>query len=344
MLRPPPTRRTAADEIDRMLTATRELVEPELRRAVRALPEPFRLMAGYQFGWCDASGRADAAPTGKMLRPALLLAAFSAYHDDTARALPAAAAVELLHNFSLIHDDVMDGDALRRGRETIWRRWGSTNAILLGDALHALATRTLCRCAPESVTAALALLDRAAIDLCVGQYLDCAFESRPAVGGPEYLRMAEAKTGALLGCACALGALCAGTDRSEVTAMDTRGRELGIAFQLIDDLMGLWGDPAVTGKPVGHDLARRKRSFPVVAAIESGDPAGARLAQRYESPEPWTAAEIAAATALVERAGGRERTEATANARIDAALATLPDTPAFAGFRALALFVAHRDR
>src|SRR5262249_8401048 len=149
---------------------------------------------------------------------------------------PAAAAVELMHNFSLLHDDVMDGDANRRGRPTVWSVWGGANAIVLGDALHALAAHVLAELPEETVARnALARLEKACWELCFGQFEDCAFEQRDIVTVEEYLEMAGGKTAALMGCACALGALSAGAEEETVLALERFGYELGLAFQFVDD-------------------------------------------------------------------------------------------------------------
>ncbi|AYF76470.1 polyprenyl synthetase family protein [Nocardia yunnanensis] len=329
----------------RRLGEARTAIEPVLRSAVGALADPLDRMAGYHFGWCDADGVEIAGAQGKALRPALTFAAARACGGDANKAVHAAAAVELLHNFSLVHDDVMDTDPFRHGRPTVWRVWGETSATLLGDALQALALGVLCDGAPEGVTSeAVIRLARATVMLCRGQYEDCAFESRPAVTVDQYLSMAAGKTGALLGCACALGALCAGADHRVVSAMHTFGTELGLVFQLVDDFIDIWGDPEVTGKPAHSDLLHRKQSFPVVCALESETAAGRDLARLYQSRHPMTAARAARAADMIEEAGGRQRTLRHASNALDAAFESLPDEPAAADLAALARLVAHRDR
>ncbi|WP_344336254.1 polyprenyl synthetase family protein, partial [Kitasatospora putterlickiae] len=220
-------------------------------------------------------------------------------------AIPAAAAVELVHNFSLLHDDVMDRDETRRHRPTAWKVFGTTDAILAGDAMLARAPHVLAQHDSPSLAESVRRIGSCVTQLCEGQHLDCAFEQRADVTIAECLRMAEGKTGALLGLACALGALTAGAPVGVVLAMDSFGRELGLAFQLIDDLLGIWGDEAVTGKPVGADLRARKKSLPVVAALARASGPADRLREIYGLRHAMTAAEVAEATALVEQAGGR---------------------------------------
>ncbi len=229
-----------------------------------------------------------------------MLAATRAVGGRPADAVRAAAAVELVHNFTLLHDDVIDRDPTRRHRLTAWRVFGTTEAILAGDAMHSLALRTLAEDTHPASPAAVRRLANCVVELCEGQQNDCAFEQRSDVSLAECLAMADAKTGALLGCACAVGALYAGGDERAANAMEAFGREIGLAFQLIDDLIGIWGDPAVTGKPVGADLAARKKSLPVVFALESGTAAGALLAELYRLERPLTAEELLTAAAAVD--------------------------------------------
>ncbi len=316
-----------------------------LRAAIASLADPMDRMAGYHFGWCDADGVEFAGAQGKALRPALTFAAATACGGPAQEAVHAAAAVELLHNFSLVHDDVMDTDPFRHGRPTVWRVWGETNATLLGDALQALALGVLSDGVPEPVTAeAVIRLARATVTLCRGQYQDCAFETRESVSAQEYLSMAAGKTGALLGCACALGALCAGADHRTVSAMHTFGCEIGLVFQLVDDAMDIWGDPEVTGKPAHSDLIHRKQSYPVVCALSSDTAAGRELARIYQARQPITAARAARAANLVEEAGGRDHTAQRAATALQSALDALPPDIASADLTALAQLVAHRDR
>lgn len=306
-------------------------------------------MAGYHVGWWDAEGRAtDSA--GKAFRPALAvssaLAVGGAQAADQPSVLNAAVAVELLHDFTLIHDDVMDGDRLRRGRPTVWTVFGSGQAILVGDALLTLAHNLLAddpQCG-EMTT----VLAGASLELYAGQSNDLAFEQRMDVSPAQCLSMIEGKTGALLGVSCQLGALAAGADTGTAQSYREFGRQLGLAFQLVDDLLGIWGTSDVTGKPRGSDLQSRKKSFPVVVAITSDTAAGRRLAELYRRPEPFTDNDIEEATRLVEAAGGRVVTQTEAEVRARAALAALdqagPLEDGASNLRALARSVLERDR
>ncbi len=325
-----------------ILARAREIFDPLLRESVETLPEPLRHMAGYHLGWWDAGGDTTHTASGKQLRPALAVCACVACGASPATAAPVAAAVELIHNFTLVHDDLMDRDGSRRGRPTVWAVWGPADAILVGDALHALAVRVLAtKLPPAQVLPAIERIETTVVELCRGQHADCSIDRRrPTVAECE--RIAMGKTGALLGCACALGGLSAGAPPAVVTALDRFGRELGLAFQFVDDLIGIWGDPAVTGKPA-DDLARRKRSLPVVAALRSGTSAALELLELYRSDEPLSSAEIAHATTLIEVAGGKRWTERQADRHVRAALRALPDRLAVADLTTLAHLVAHRD-
>ncbi|WP_280395631.1 polyprenyl synthetase family protein [Nocardia brasiliensis] len=329
-----------------LLLDARRLCAPGINQAIETLSSPLHLMAGYQLGWWDSAGKRSTTNQGKSIRAALVFAATRACGGNVGDAVPAAAAVELMHNFTLVHDDLMDEDILRRGRPTVWRVWGKTNAILLGDALHAAAVQALVR-APWPTGAILTAIDRleaAATELCRGQFEDCAFESASEVETDDYLRMAAGKTGALIGCSCALGALCADADPDAVDAMERFGRELGLAFQCIDDLIGIWGDPEVTGKPAGTDIALRKRSLPVIAALRSGTPPAAALEPMYRSETPMTPDDIAEAAALIVAAGGRRDATRTAQDRAAAAITMLPDGSMADDLIALASLVIERVR
>ncbi|WP_369190102.1 family 2 encapsulin nanocompartment cargo protein polyprenyl transferase [Streptomyces sp. R08] len=332
-----------------ILEGARRSVDPELRAAIDSLPGSMRRIALYHFGWEHADGTPAAGNAGKAIRPALVLAAATALGGERARAgaLRAAAAVELVHNFTLLHDDVMDRDATRRHRPTAWTVFGDADAILAGDALQALALRLLAVDPHPAAQAAAARLADCVVELCEGQHADTAMEKRaPAeVTLDEVLVMAEAKTGALLGCACAVGALYAGASAEDVEALDAFGRQAGLAFQLIDDVIGIWGDPGRTGKPAGADLAVRKKSLPVVAALTSGTPAAAELAELYGLP--YEEGELERTALAVERAGGRDWAQAQAADHMARAVQELaraiPDPQDAGGLLALAEFVTRRS-
>jgi geranylgeranyl diphosphate synthase, type I len=335
------------------VTAARDLVEPALRRAVDELASSMRTISRYHFGWADSSGRETPGGGGKALRPALTLLSAQAAGGDPAAALPAAVAVELVHNFSLLHDDVMDNDIERRHQPTAWTVFGVPAAILAGDALLTLAIEIARRdTRPDLASEVVACLNESVQQLIVGQAADVDFERRTDVTLPECLAMASGKTGALMRCSSSIGALAVGADARTVATLTRFGDHLGLAFQLVDDLLGIWGSPEVTGKPALADLRSRKKSVPVVAALDSGTEAGARLAELYFAPsQPDQVDDEAALIAiadLVERAGGLAWTEAEADRHIRQAeecLAELTAPPqVIEALRATALFVTRRDR
>jgi len=309
-----------------VLAACRDLVGPAVRAAVDTLPPSIRQVAGYHLGWWDAGGIPESRPAcgGKALRPALVLLAAEAAGGSVHNAVAGAAAVELAHNFSLLHDDVMDRDGKRRHRAAAWQVYGAGAAILAGDALLALAFDVLAA-SGRAGAASVRILAATVQDLVDGQSADLAFERRTDVDLTECLVMARRKTGALFGCACAVGALGAGGDAEPVRRLHAFGERLGLAFQLVDDLRGIWGDPAVTGKPRCGDLRNGKKTLPVVAALTSGTPAGLQLAELYLNPagRPLPDGELARAADLVEAAGGRSWCHATVNEQLAMALREL---------------------
>ncbi|MEV4440642.1 polyprenyl synthetase family protein [Streptomyces sp. NPDC049577] len=310
------------------LDRCRALVEPALREAVAELHPWPRHMASFAFGWCDADGRPGSAHGGKGVRQALAVLGAEAAGAPGETAVPGAVAVELVHTFSLVHDDIMDDDERRRHRDSAWKAFGTGPAVLAGDALFALAVRTLARAGGEHGGAAVALLAEALSELVHGQADDLLFESRPwtgpgAVGLTAYRDMALRKTGSLLGCAAALGPVLAGASPAVVTALAEAGRRLGSAFQAVDDLLGIWGDPTATGKPVHGDLRRGKKTLPLLAAVTSGTAAGRELAGLLGSGAPLDAGTARHAALLTEEAGGREYTLAEARRHVAAAHTSL---------------------
>lgn len=341
------------DSVETFLDKVRTLVTPALKDAVRELPGPERRIAGYHRGWHEADGSPLPAPAGaerggKVVRPALVLLAARAVGGSPECAVPGAVAVELIHDFSLLHDDVIDGDPLRRHRPAAWTVYGTPAAVLAGDALLVGAMRTLAAAPVPSADAALHEVLTMLGRLMAGQSQDVAFEKLGRVGVAEYLEMAEGKTGALMGCACALGGVLAGATPERVAGLRDFGRCLGLAFQCVDDLLGIWGQSARSGKPVGSDLAARKKSLPVVVALADEGPAGRRLSALYERPEPLDEAGVALAAELVERAGGRERTEQEVARQTTAAMCALsraePPADVYRLLQGLALLLTSRDR
>ncbi|MFJ4671343.1 polyprenyl synthetase family protein [Kitasatospora purpeofusca] len=333
---------------ERLLRAAGEACELQLRTWVDRLGGSAGQVAAYQFGW---SGE-GAGQGGKFVRAALALACAGAVGGDRRRAVPAAAAVEVVHNLSLLYDDVLDGDTVRRHREAAWRVFGPSAAARSADGLLLTVLDVLVvgeedgdqdGVGREASAALLATL----VDLAVGESLDLAFERRDRVDPDDCLEMVAAKTASLFSCACRLGALYGGAGPETVAGWAAFGHDLGMAFQLVDDLLGIWGDPAVTGKPVFNDLRRRKRSVPVVAALESGTADGDRLAEEYRRAAAGERVDPAGLALLVERAGGRRWTQQRAAGHAASArdrLGALTGDPAAAAeLAALAGLITDRE-
>ncbi|MFE0800046.1 polyprenyl synthetase family protein [Streptomyces sp. NPDC058812] len=331
-----------------VLGRSRALVRPALEEAVGRLHPWVAEMAAYSFGWCEVGGAPAGvgASGGKGVRQALAVLGAEAAGASGRAGVPAAVAVELVHAFSLLHDDIMDGDPARRRRPAVWKAYGTGPAVLAGDALFALAVETLA--AAPAGPRTVRLLSAALNDLVRGQADDLLFTERPWTGPErvrpgEYRAMAEHKTGSLLGCAAAMGAVLGGAPRTTAAALDRAGRHLGIAFQVIDDMLGVWGDPAVTGKPVHGDLRERKKTLPVLAALDAPLPAARRLAALLASD----AADPEEAAALIDEAGGRTAALAEAHRCLGAAEAALaevaPGAETARELRSLLDFLVRRD-
>lgn len=293
------------------------LVEEELRRAVTA-PHPsverFYGMMQYHMGWRDSALAPAQAPTGKRLRPLLCLLSCQAAGGDPQMALPAAAAIEILHNFSLIHDDIEDNSATRRHRPTVWSLWGQPHAINVGDGMFALAYLTMGSLAERGVPAERAhraerAFQRACLTLTEGQFLDMYFEETFAISEEDYLRMIRGKTAALLAASAYIGGVLAGVPEETAGILYSFGDALGMMFQIQDDILGIWGEEAVTGKPSGSDILQRKKSLPLVYAVrrlqETGSAASMeRLKEVYHSPEVPAEA-VQEVVALLDAVGAR---------------------------------------
>ncbi|MDF6022697.1 polyprenyl synthetase family protein [Streptomyces sp. JH34] len=340
------------DGAHRTLARCRDLVRPSLSDAIGRLHPWQGEMAAFSLGWCEVGGApSDGSREGKGVRQALAVLCAEAAGAPGESAVAAAVAVELVHTFSLLHDDIMDGDGTRRQRETVWKAYGTGPAVLAGDALFALAVQTLAEAPGPLTAAAVGRLSETLSGLARGQAEDLLLAARPwtgpgAVRTDEYRAMAELKTGTLLGCAAALGGLLGGAPRPVVAALDRAGRHLGVAFQAVDDLLGVWGDPEVTGKPVHGDLRQRKKTFPVLAALAGGGPRSAELAGLLDAPMPLDDAGARRAAVLVEACGGREATLDEARRHLDGARACLRSVPlapeAAREIEALLGFLLHR--
>jgi geranylgeranyl diphosphate synthase, type I len=305
------------------------LIEGEIRAVLEPAAAPARghyEIMQYHMGWRDAQLQPTEVPGGKRVRPMLCVLACAAAGADPQRALPAAAGLELLHNFSLLHDDIEDNSPTRRHRPTTWKLFGMPIACNAGDGMFSLAHLAFFRLAERGVPgdrmlAALRRFDETCLALTEGQFLDMSFEAQLDVTVADYFAMIAGKTGALLAAAPELGALVAGAAPDSVAAYHEYGAHLGRAFQLQDDILGIWGDEAVTGKSAAGDILSKKKSLPVLHALNH--PAvGPRLAELYAGPA-FTPADVAAVLALLDEAGARRITEAHVRESTAAAHAAL---------------------
>lgn len=329
----PPT--STRPDVTALLTRAADLVAPALDAAVGRLDPELHDPVRHHL-----------AGGGKRVRAALVLVSATAAGGSEDDGIPGAVAIELVHNFSLVHDDIIDDDRERRHRPTVWAQFGVGRAIIAGDALAALATEVLLADASPERVLATRVLATATQQMIAGQALDMAFESRSEVTVDQCLHMLAGKTGALLGCAAAMGAVLAGAPEATVAALDEFGRSLGIAFQAVDDVLGIWGNPDDTGKAAGNDLVQQKKSLPVVAALERSGDRRSELAAALDSTRAGF--DVDRAAALVEELGGREATVAIADSYLGTALdalhrAQLQPVP-LAQLEAIAHFVTERDR
>jgi len=306
------------DNLPSVFQRYRADIDAELRAVLSGRDSPLYHMLRYHLGWVDERGNPLAQDAGKALRPTLCLLACEAAGGHYQKALPAAAALELIHNFSLIHDDIQDGDRERRHRPTVWYLWGKNQALNAGDSMHALANLALCRLKEKGVAApkqvqALRLLTEGCLAMIEGQYLDLSYESRLDVSVDDYLEMVSLKTAALIGCATGMGALLGTDDELLIEHLRRFGHRLGLAFQIRDDILGIWGDETITGKPLASDIRRKKKSLPVVYALASQD---RELLRIYRKPS-LTEAEVALVLNKLEAKTAQAQAEAFCQQALD---------------------------
>jgi geranylgeranyl diphosphate synthase type I len=324
------------------------LVEDALHWAVPPVSSPLGKMCAYHLGWVSPDGEPAGGGGGKMLRAALTLWACEACGGEPDWAVPAAAAVELIHNFTLVHDDIQDGDTTRRHRPTVWAVWGEAQGINAGDGLFATAYLALLAPGPraERRMRAARSLSQAILEVIEGQTLDLALEGRPDTPRSTYVRLITAKTGALLGACLEMGAIVGGAPARTVTKLRNAGRLLGETFQMRDDWLGSFGDPHRTGKGRSSDLARRKLTYPVVSAFSRASYAEQRqLCELYADPEAEDGEERI--REILSALGEPDATAAAATQTANAAMAAVGssglDSHWVDDFDTIARFVAHRN-
>lgn len=286
-------------------------------------PADMSVMLQYAFGWVDENGEPYHAPTGKRIRPVLLLLSTEAAGGNWRTALPAAAAVELLHNFSLIHDDIQDDSPLRHNRPTLWKVWGEANAINIGDALFTMAYDSLQRLSENGIPAKTVveiwhIFNRTMLELTRGQHLDMRFEHQPNVTIDEYISMITGKSAALLSACAEMGALIACGDPAIAQHYADFGLNLGIAFQIRDDILGIWGDPSVTGKSAATDILSRKKSLPVLYGLNNSE----KLVEIYQRRK-FRQVDVDAAVDELNALGAQDFTRHSEETYYNTALAAL---------------------
>lgn len=278
---------------------------------------PFYGQMQYHLGWVDRTFVPVTRNTGKLLRPTLLLLAYevagawglSAQRDYLRRALPAAAALELIHNFSLIHDDIVDQDLERHHQPTVWSIWGSSQGINAGDGMFALARLAMWDILDEGVDGEIAarlgaVLDRACLIIAEGQYLDLSFEQRLDISVAQYVDMIARKTASLMSCAAEVGARLGTREQATIASLRDFGFEMGLAFQVRDDMLGVWADSTETGKVSAGDIYRRKKSLPVLQALEHASAEDQqRLRVLYAQKEALTSTQVATVLSIFARTG-----------------------------------------
>lgn len=328
-----------------ILAEYRDELEAALRAAVGVEGLPLEAVGRYVMGWEDEHGQpCDAG--GKRIRPALCIQSALAFGGALADGLPGAVAVELVHNFSLVHDEVQDHDAERHHRPTLWALVGEAQAINAGDFLYARAIRALVSASGplDRRMAALDVLNEAITAMIDGQWHDIGFETRETVTVDDYLAMVAGKTGALLSAPLRIGAILAGATDDDAQRIGEWGARVGAAFQAHDDYLGIWGDPGETGKSNTNDIARRKKSLPIVHALGNAD-ASAAIRRVYSQPE-ITPADIAMVVRVLRDAGSDEYCRNRARSQVaeaDSLLERLPfDDETRARFRAIARFFVER--
>jgi geranylgeranyl diphosphate synthase type I len=311
---------TLKTHIEKMLPA----IESELQRLVARLDEPtnnpFHEMLTYHMGWSGEVSNSET--TGKRIRPLLVLLTCAACGEDWHRALPVAASIELIHNFSLAHDDIQDGSELRRGRLTVWKKWGMAQAINVGDALFILAHLALLEARdtypPEVVLRVGELVDEACLALSNGQFLDISYEKRIDLSTEDYWRMVSGKTAALLSACTQTGAVLGGVDEPARENYRNFGYYLGMAFQVQDDYLGIWGNSSSTGKSTESDLVAGKKTLPVLYGLSRNGP----FARRWVEG-PIQAEEAGPLSEELAREGAKLHTQEIVDQMTDLALHTL---------------------
>ena len=332
-------------------------IADEMRAVLAGRDLPIYDMVRYALGWQESDGTPREGG-GKGIRPSLTLMTAEALRPDSpdqarTHAVGGAAAIELVHSFSLVHDDIQDGDLERHHRATVWVVWGRAQAINVGDALRELSEQALQRSSQagvgaESVLTAHRLLNDTTLEMIEGQYMDLEFEARSNVSVGEYLAMIERKTGAMIGCSMAMAGLLAIDNSNAAVGLNRAGRRLGLCFQIRDDWLGIWGDSDATGKSSDNDIRRRKKTYPVVYAFENADQEARCTLDAIYAQETLSDANVDEVLGILTLLGAADAADAAAAAQLAAfqeEIAALQLGPAAnTTFGEVAQFMLQRDR
>ena len=337
--------------LPRSSASYRNAVRVELKEVIDSCPPALGNMLRYHMGWQDEHGDPCNRESGKFIRSTLCLLSCQAVGGETSKSMPAAAAVELIHNFSLIHDDIEDASCERHHRPTVWRLWGQSQAINAGDAMFTLAYSALLKLkekgiADEKIVSSAKMLSRACLELCGGQYLDVEYENRLHATIEDYLDMAAKKTAALFAVSTSLGAYLGGEDGKLVELFHLFGKELGVAYQICDDMLGIWGAEESIGKSTG-DISQRKKTLPVVYALENSNGGTRKKLEKLYSGKSIEDEDIREVMRILDHLGARDYAENLAEQYYCKALAQLEatqiDTSRQAPLREIARFLVKRD-
>jgi geranylgeranyl diphosphate synthase type I len=325
-------------------------IDTELKFILADRQLPMYDMMRYHLGWIDDKGNPLTDAAGKALRPTLCLSACEVAGGEYHSALSAAAAIELVHNYSLIHDDIQDDDRERRHRPTVWSVWGKPQAINAGTAMRLLANTALLRLEEQGISQEKRmriqqLLDETSLSLIEGQYLDINFETRFDINTADYITMIDRKTAALIACSLEVGALLGSDDESLIRKFSDIGRNLGLAFQIIDDILGIWGDEKTIGKPLGSDIRRRKKTYPIIYVLgEAEDGIKQRLIKVYSNGNNGDVEEV---LQVLESIGARDHAQRRAEQYCRQAIDDIDSLPVLAQnkqmLREMAEFLVKRN-
>jgi geranylgeranyl diphosphate synthase type I len=305
-------------EINRILGKYKADITQTIKGLANQAPPEMAGIIGYHFGWLDQDFRPAHSSSGKMFRPAICLLVYESITGEYQPALPVAASIEIIHNFSLLHDDIEDNDVERRGRPTAWTIWGQPRVINVGDYVFSMAYRALHLLDPaqiplERILAIHQLINNACIELTEGQDADIRFETLPEVSTEMYLDMVYKKTGVLVEAAILSGAKAATSDETIIQNYANFAQNIGLAFQIRDDVLGIWGDSTETGKSTKNDIRKKKKTLPVLYTL--GQVSGERkkkMTSYYAQPEPLTDPEIEFVRECLEWADARSYAQAVA--------------------------------